>query len=122
MFSTILALALTSQSPPAPKANPAAAMKAAFPDIPTYTLSRKERLRLQVRLQERAEAEAQRRYAIEAQRQYQRMLPYLMEQQRQQLQRMSEYERNVALHRLAAAAEQDAMTYQWQVWKMRSGR
>jgi hypothetical protein len=69
---------------------------------------------------ERAEAEAQRRYAIEAQRQYERMLPYMLEQQRQQLERMSAMERNQALHRMAAAAESEAQTYQWRMWQLQN--
>jgi hypothetical protein len=39
---------------------------------------------------------------------YRRMLPYLLENQRQQLERMSAYERNQALNRIAAANEANA--------------
>lgn len=44
----------------------------------------------------------------EAQRQYERALPFLLEAQRQQLERLSAWERNVALHRIALASERIA--------------
>jgi hypothetical protein len=41
---------------------------------------------------------------------YRAMLPFIQEAQRQQLERMSAMERNMALHRMAAAAEYEAQT------------
>lgn len=54
---------------------------------------------------ERAAARAQAEQQAKADAEYRKMLPYLMQQQRMEMQRMSEIERNVALHRMAGAAE-----------------
>jgi len=57
---------------------------------------------------ERLEFERNAKLRAEAREEYRRMLPYLLENQRQQLERMSEYERNQALNRIAAANEANA--------------
>jgi hypothetical protein len=55
-----------------------------------------------------AEAEAAAQKKAEAD--YRAMLPFMLEAQRQQMERMSQMERNAALHRMAAAAEYEAQT------------
>jgi hypothetical protein len=106
MFTAILALAMCGQASGAPQ---------------SYA-DRKAVQRQRIAAMEQREAAAQQQYQIEQRRQYERMLPYMLEQQRQMLQRQSEYERNVALHRMAAAAESDAATYQWQMWLLSQRR
>jgi hypothetical protein len=69
---------------------------------PARDAARRERAAAQARADAAAQAQAQADYRA--------MLPFLMEQQRQQLQRMSDIERNQALHRLATAAEYEAQT------------
>jgi hypothetical protein len=80
--------------------------------------ARQERARIA-----KVQAEAQQK----AQDNYKAMLPYMMEQQRQELERMSAIERNQALHRMAAAAESEADTYarrtqafQWYLMQQRA--
>jgi hypothetical protein len=126
MLSTmILALAMTAQAPSAPKSdaelraiaarvhqemeekNPYIARPTARPskrpEAPA-AYDRKAQLRRQVAEQERRDAIAAQRYQIEARAQYERMLPYMLENQRQQYNRMSAMERN-------AIAQQNAETY-----------
>ena len=55
-----------------------------------------------------AEAEAEYKARLKAEAEYKAALPYLLEDQRQRLERMSAMERNAALHRMAAASEQIA--------------
>ena len=57
---------------------------------------------------ERVEFERNAKLRAEAREEYRRMVPYLLENQRQQLQRMTDYERNQALNRIAAANEASA--------------
>ena len=51
------------------------------------------------------EAVAAEKAAEQAKKEYKEMLPYMLENQRQMLQRQSDRERNAALNRLAGAAE-----------------
>jgi hypothetical protein len=109
--SLIMAVALTTQ-PPAPRpatTKPAAKAKAtpAQPNSPLYrepphpargyrpNTSLRGRWAAYQRRVEAEDAEMQRRAA----EQYERMLPYMLENQRQMLQRQSDYERNVVLDR-----------------------
>jgi hypothetical protein len=57
---------------------------------------------------ERHEADEAAKAQAEYEKEYRRMLPYLLEQQRQYLQRLSDVERNEALDRMARAAERQA--------------
>lgn len=105
LTTTILAAALMMQSPPPaprpyrpPQADRIAAKKAA--------------LRRQNIQRERAEAMAAAQAAMEAQAEYERMLPYMLEQQRQMLQRQSDIERNAALNKIGDAAL-------WSSWRGR---
>jgi hypothetical protein len=64
--------------------------------------------RAAARERERLDFEQNAKLRAEAREEYRRMLPYLLENQRQQLERMSDYERNQALNRIAAANEAHA--------------
>jgi hypothetical protein len=57
---------------------------------------------------DRKEFEHNARLQAEAREEYRRMQPYLLEKQRQELERLSAYERNQALNRIAAANEASA--------------
>ncbi len=57
---------------------------------------------------DRREFERNEKLQAQAREEYRRMLPFLLESQRLQLERMSAYERNVALNRIAAANEVSA--------------
>jgi Calicivirus putative RNA polymerase/capsid protein len=57
---------------------------------------------------QREEFEKNTKLQAQAAEEYRRMLPYLLVSQRQQLERMSAYERNQALNRIAAANEASA--------------
>jgi hypothetical protein len=126
MLTTVITLALLSQTPatlpPLADARHAAALAPAPLGRSTQAdriKARKAALTRQNLRREAMEAAAMRQAAIEQQKHYERMLPYLMEQQRQYLQRMSDIERNAALHKMADSMQMDSQTYQWQVWKQR---
>jgi hypothetical protein len=57
---------------------------------------------------QREEFERNAKLQAQANEEYRRMLPYLLESQRLQLERMSAYERNLALNRIASANEASA--------------
>jgi len=59
-------------------------------------------------LRDRQEFERSEKLQAQAREEYRRMLPFLLEKQRLQLERMSAYERNVALNRIAVANEASA--------------
>ena len=63
---------------------------------------------------QKAEFQANLQVQREAQRQWERMAPLMLEAQRQQLERLSAWERNVALHRIATAQEAQARAAQAQ--------
>jgi hypothetical protein len=65
----------------------------------------REAARAAIRERARREFEANQKSQLQAQQDYQKALPFLMEAQRQQLERLSAFERNVALNRMAAANE-----------------
>ena len=127
MLTTIIILAAMAQAPtstvePAPRVQAARPTSRDFSDV----LARKRALKAKKnamvaagKARERNEASSAAIAAREQQALYERMLPFMLEQQRQQLERMSAMERNNALQRMARAAEADAATYQWQVWKSR---
>jgi hypothetical protein len=115
---------------PAPAAGPAATAPAdplesaisrarSRGKLPRTSADRKAALRRQVAAHEREDAIAQRQAAIAAQQQYERMLPYMLENQRQQLNRMSAMERNATLQRMADAAEKEAQAFQWYLMQRR---
>ena len=66
--------------------------------------------RMVLAARERAAARAQAAQMARAEAEYKAALPFLMEQQRMELRRLSDIERNTALHRMAAAAEYEART------------
>ena len=113
LSSLILAAAIVGQAPvdhSKPRSVPPGIQK---------SRDRKAALSRNARYREAVAAEAQRRYAEAARRQYEKMLPYMMEQQRQMLQYQADASRNAALHRMAGAMQSQAETYKWEVWKSR---
>ena len=122
MFASILALALVGQTPPATETapRPPATRPAARRMTQAERIKAKKSARVAAGIaREREEARAAAQQARENQALYERMLPYMLEDQRQQLDRMSAIERNRAVQQMANAVSQDAATYQWQVWKSR---
>jgi hypothetical protein len=109
--TTILTLALMTQAP---------APKVERPTQPPQRMTQRERiaakkaaLRRQNAMREQAEYVAAQREQARAAAEYKAMLPFMLEQQRQAIQRQGDIERNQALERLARAAESEAQTYQW---------
>jgi hypothetical protein len=87
----------TNQRDATPKAKPAVATEAA------RQKARKLARRAALRERDRREFEQNAKLQAQAREEYRKMLPFLLENQRQQLERMSAYERNLALNRIAAA-------------------
>jgi hypothetical protein len=139
MLSTILTLALISQTPAPPTRGPLtpAQLKAVADGIRARSADPKNRAKIaKQKAEEKArrdefwrqyqasapqrEAARRERLAQEAKAQaaaqkkaeddYRKMLPFMLEAQRQQLERMSAMERNAALQRMAGAAEYQAQT------------
>jgi hypothetical protein len=124
--ATILALALTSQAPQAPTMDaepaapaPARARETARGARAPYrsAAERKAILRRQVAEQERRDAIAAQRYQAEARAQYERMLPYMLENQRQAYNRMSQLERNAIAQQNADTYRQSMMWLQWEAMR-----
>lgn len=118
MFATVLTLALVGQAPPATETAPRPTIQRRLTQAERIRARKSARVAAGI-AREQAEARAAAQQARDAQARYERMLPYLMEQQRQELSRMSAIERNAALNKIADAAQMDSQTYQWQVWKSR---
>lgn len=74
--------------------------------------ARKAALRRQNAMREQAEYVAAQREQARAAAEYRAMLPFMLEQQRQAIQRQGDWERNQALDRIAGAAESEARTYE----------
>ena len=124
MFLAVVLLAgMTGQSPApsalAPKAKataPAAKARPAPPPQPiTRPMTPAQRRRAQKNAayargaaRDAADAQIARQQAIAAQRQYERMLPYMLEAQRLEYNRATQAERNVILGRMAGAMERSA--------------
>ena len=121
LTSLFLAAALTGQAPaprraatttPAarPRATPAAAADQADANrrMVAKRKSKKSARYAATLDREYREAVAAEKAAEAAKKEYKEMLPYMLENQRQQLQRQTDRERNAALNRLAGAAERQA--------------
>ena len=118
MLTTIIALALLTEAPQ-PDPRPATAPHA---QVQRKTTGTGDRLLRRYRPQpcppwcevsagmarERSQAEAAYLAQVKAEAEYKAALPFLLENQRQQLDRMSALERSAALHRMASASEQIA--------------
>jgi len=71
------------------------------------------------RLREAQWAKEEAEAIAKAEKDYKAALPYLLEAQRQQLDRLSAMERNQALQKMAAANDKIATAIQWQAWRGR---
>lgn len=117
MLSAVLALALCGQAPPAAPRNEIADLVPSPPNSRAADLVQKNRARRNSRyraglVQEQARQRAADYQAAADRAAYQAALPFLLEQQRQQLERLSAIERNAALQRMAAANERIAAAIQ----------
>jgi hypothetical protein len=116
--TTILMIAMMGQASEAPL--PTQAVRAPMPPARMTQRERiaakKAALRRQNAMRERGEYLAELKAQKDAQAAYERALPFMLEAQRQAIQRQGDIERNAALHRMAGAAEAEAQTYQWDVY------
>jgi hypothetical protein len=111
LTSLILAAALTGQAPPAKKPQPAPPMTAA-----QRRRSKYQAFHARQAAEDRALRAAQEKVQREAKEEYERLLPYMLEHQRQMLERQSAADRNEALHRMARAAEATARATEAQAY------
>jgi|GEM_PF-6684886 len=128
MFTTIITLALLAQAPAA-SPQPQVQRHESEYQRGIRELVAKHRAQRKAKSAARAarardEVKARAIAQDQADREYIAMRPYLLEAQRQQLERVSAIERNAALDRMAAAqaaqaeaAQRAAQAYEWQVWK-----
>jgi hypothetical protein len=118
MLTTIITLALIGQTPaPAPAPRSQVQQQTVSPPRESEyqagirALVAKKRARRTAENAARAtraqaQAEADYKAQVKTEAEYKAALPFLLENQRQQLERMSALERNAALRRMAAASEQ----------------
>jgi hypothetical protein len=107
--SLIVAAALMGQAPAAKAEKPAAAAARRKPAPRANSLkARRAAFWRQVELEGRRRDAEKAKAQAEYEKRYKEMLPYLMEEQRQYLNRLSAMERNAALMRMAEAAERQA--------------
>jgi hypothetical protein len=110
----ILSAALAAQSAPTPR--PVPDMQAGYADVIARNRARRSRRAAAGRAREEAEARAAYAAELKAEAEYKAALPYLMENQRQMLERQSAMERNAALHRMASASERLSEAVLWDAY------
>ena len=117
--SLIVAAAMMGQVPPA--------RAKAGPTVPPRTeankLIEKRKAKKSAAYARRLDGEAKQAVAEQkaleaARKEYKEMLPYMLEQQRQMLERQSAAERNAALDRMARAAESQASSASAATWAL----